>query len=426
MMQRRIYIDAMGKSVHVGSIFGERSEEAYFRYDSEYLSSEHAAAISCSLPLQESPFSPAVTRAFFDGLLPEGFTRRSVASQLHVEETDYLAILSALGRECIGAIRIVIDDDTQEASSYERLTVERLHALAAGDASYSASMMTGSRLSLAGASGKVGLYYDESSDAWYQPHGLAPSTHIVKQSHVRLSQIVLNEQLCMLTAGNLGIEVPESFIVKDGSGGDSVLFATERFDRFFPNDAETVNGLPKPYRLHQEDFAQALGIPSEKKYEVGNDRYLQRMTTLLRSISDDPIADIKRLFERVIIHCMIGNADAHLKNYSLLYHDGLQHVRLAPAYDILSTVLYSETTRDMSFQVGDVYDLRAVDRATICNAAKECDVSVGVVNEIMDRLFDGFVSALSKAEEVLVMQGYPEVKQMANTIRKERMLGRNV
>ena len=63
------------------------------------------------------------------------------------------------------------------------------------------------------------------------------------------------KQLCMLTAGNLGIEVPESFIVKDGSGGDSVLFATERFDRFFPNDAETVNGLPKPYRLHQEDFA---------------------------------------------------------------------------------------------------------------------------------------------------------------------------
>ena len=60
----------------------------------------------------DEPFSPAVTRAFFDGLLPEGFTRRSVASQLHVEESDYLAILSALGRECIGAIRIVIDDET--------------------------------------------------------------------------------------------------------------------------------------------------------------------------------------------------------------------------------------------------------------------------------------------------------------------------
>ena len=146
---------------------------------------------------------------------------------------------------------------------------------------------------------------------------------------------------------------------------------------------------------------------------------------ILRSISDDPIADIKRLFERVIFHCMIGNADAHLKNYSLLYHDGLQHVRLAPAYDILSTVLYSETTRDMSFQVGDVYDLRAVDRATICNAAKECDVSVGVVNEIMDRFFDRFMPSLSKAEDTLAAQGFSKARQMADAIRKARLLGRN-
>ena len=80
----------------------------------------------------------------------------------------------------------------------------------------------------------------------------------------------------------------------------------------------------------------------------------------------------------------------------------------------------------MSFQLGDVYDLHAVDRAAICNAAKACDVSDNVVNESMDRLFDGFVSALSKAEEVLVMQGYPEVKQMADAIRKERLLGRNI
>ena len=69
-----------------------------------------------------------------------------------------------------------------------------------------------SHLSLTGASGKVGLYYDAAGKQWYLPKGTAPSTHIVKQSHVRLDGIVTNEQLSMMTAAKCGIDVPESFI----------------------------------------------------------------------------------------------------------------------------------------------------------------------------------------------------------------------
>ena len=70
-----------------------------------------------------------------------------------------------------------------------------------------------SHLSLTGASGKVGLYYDAAGKQWYLPKGTAPSTHIVKQSHIRLSGIVANEQLSLRTAYYCGIEIPDSFII---------------------------------------------------------------------------------------------------------------------------------------------------------------------------------------------------------------------
>jgi len=91
------------------------------------------------------------------------------------------------------------------------------------------------------AYGKVGLYYDEKEEKWYLPIGEAPSTHIVKQSHVRLKKIVANEQMCLLTAKYLGIEIPESFIVTTGGDDETVLFATKRYDRKFIKENNILN-----------------------------------------------------------------------------------------------------------------------------------------------------------------------------------------
>ena len=178
----------------VDSIQGENSAVARFTYTEEYRNSPAAAPISRSLPLQEEAFSAAQTKCFFEGLLPEGFTRRTVAQWLHVGEDDYLSILHGLGRECLGALCITAEGERSEAS-YEPITAQQVRQLAAEGATKSAELVTKSHLSLTGASGKVGLYYDERNDAWYLPWGSAPSTHIVKQSHVRLEAIVANEQL---------------------------------------------------------------------------------------------------------------------------------------------------------------------------------------------------------------------------------------
>ena len=237
-------IEIGGESVKVGRI-----SEAGFVYDTSYLSRPDAKPISISLPLQEVPFSPQKTKCFFDGLLPEGFTRRTVAQWMHVSEDDYLSILAGLGRECLGAIRIGEESDVATAQ-YQKLTLPQVQALAAEGTTQSAKLVTESHLSLTGASGKVGLYYDAVNDAWYQPFGTAPSTHIVKQSHVRLSGIVVNELLCLQTAKKCGIDVPDCFILDTGGAADeNILFATARFDRKMVANGRELNGLPCPSRL---------------------------------------------------------------------------------------------------------------------------------------------------------------------------------
>lgn len=168
-----VHIEINGDPVKVGSI-----SETGFCYDPVYLADPGAKPISVSLPLQEAPFSPEKTKCFFDGLLPEGFTRRAVAQWMHISEDDYFPMLAGLGCECLGAIRITDESDAVPAE-YQKLKLPQVQALAAEGAMQSVKLVTESHLSLTGASGKAGLYYDSPNDVWYQPLGTAPSTHSV-------------------------------------------------------------------------------------------------------------------------------------------------------------------------------------------------------------------------------------------------------
>ncbi|MBQ4416664.1 MAG: HipA domain-containing protein, partial [Butyrivibrio sp.] len=259
--------------------------------------------------------------------------------------------------------------------------------------------------------------YDAPHDRWYLPRGTAPSTHIIKQRHVRFRGIVCNEQLCMRTAALLHLHVVDSFLLEPlQDDTEHALFAAKRFDRVIPENAQTVSGLPRPLRLHQEDFAQALGIPSEKKYEPDGGTYLRDMFELLRRQSADPVADQKRLWEIVVFQCLIGNADAHLKNYALLYDAHLRSKRLAPAYDIVSTIIYPESTRTSSMRIGEARDLGAVNRVSLLHAAEEARIGRRVTEEVTDRLMAQFGDALHDAAKELAQTGFPDARRMAEQI----------
>ena len=118
-----VFIEINGTSIYVGDIMGDTPASASFMYSTEYMSNPESRPISISLPLTRASFSPEQTKTFFDGLLPEGFTRRCVASWMHMDENDYLSILAGLGHECLGAVRIVAQNSPYLPPEYRRLTL---------------------------------------------------------------------------------------------------------------------------------------------------------------------------------------------------------------------------------------------------------------------------------------------------------------
>lgn len=181
-----VQIEVKGSFVSAGKIYGASYSDAVFQYEKNYIIDSASRPISIRLPLQEEGFSREATSNYFEGLLPEGFSRQCVASNIHVDSNDYISILRVLGRECLGAIRIVDENNPVEHFAYQKLALQDVASLAAGGVSKAMDLVIQSYLSLTGASGKAGLFYDEKAGGWYFPQGLAPSNYIVKQSHVHL------------------------------------------------------------------------------------------------------------------------------------------------------------------------------------------------------------------------------------------------
>ena len=417
MKKLNVLIEKNGRMILAGNLLDTGDGNARFVYDENYRKDLAAHPISLSLPFQEEAFSREKTKQFFDGLLPEGFTRRTLAQMLHKGENDYLSILMELGRECIGAIQILEEGDDRSSADYVPLDTKQIRRLAEEGVSRSAEIVMQTHLSLTGASGKAGLYYNKEKQDWYLPIGDAPSTHIVKQSHVRLDSIVANEQLSLMTAKALGLDVPDSFIINSGKYRDEdILFATKRFDREFYPHCQKVNGLAVPARLHQEDFAQALGISAADKYETGRRGYLKAMFELLRKYSADPISDQLKLWDIFIFDYLVGNTDNHIKNVSLLYSPDLSSVRLAPAYDILSTAVYESSTRDMAFYIGPDISLNRIGIDSFEAAAREAGLGMRMAMARFRNMKEHFEASLQSSAEELKQQGFEKAYDLRDRI----------
>ena len=414
MKELIVNIEKKGKIIKAGTIRGNDYSDAVFCYDNEYLENDNTP-ISISLPLQNEPFSVKQTYNFFEGLLPEGFSRKTVANYFKTNEEDYISILEQLGQECLGAIYIgEIFDKLDIKGSYEPLSDELLKNLAAEGATTSTKILAETHLSLTGATGKVGVYYDEEGNKWYLPKGTAPSTHIVKQSHVRYKSIVINELICLQTAKLLGINVPDSFIINTGNGKDEdILFATKRYDRIL-SDIK-IDGLQVPYRLHQEDFAQALGIDSASKYETTKKGYIAKMFALISNVSSKPIEDTGELWRRIVFNYLIGNTDSHIKNYSLVYNNELNKIKLAPAYDIVCTTAYN-TSKDMSMFIGSKLNINEINKYCCEEAALEAGIGKNIATKEYEKMLAGFENALSEATDLVKSLGYKEADNIKEQI----------
>jgi serine/threonine-protein kinase HipA len=357
----------------VGELVQDEHGQMMFEYGQAWLDDPAATALSRSLPLTQKRFSRNVCRGFFAGLLPEQENREVIARNLGISARNDHAMLERIGGECAGAVTFVPAGKglPEREDSYRALTDGELaeilrslprRPLMAGD--------EGVRLSLAGAQDKIAVHVAGSTISL--PLGGAPSTHILKPAIERFEGVVFNEAMCMKLARAIGMNVAAA-VVGQVEGIDYLL--VERYDRI--SSAAAIDGRRTLERAHQEDFCQALGIVPENKYQAEGGPSLKQCFELLREASSVPIIDLQSLLDAVIFNYLIGNHDAHGKNFSLLYAAG--QTRLAPLYDLLCTSYYPELSRKMAMKIGDEYVSGAIGPMHFELLAKEAGLAKPMV-----------------------------------------------
>lgn len=391
-MKIGVYAEKNGVSLKAGTIETTPGSGESFAYDEEWLSAPNAKPLSITLSLQTDPFPAKKTRPYFEGLLPEGAARSALASRLHVSYAAYVKLLNAVGRECIGAISLQGPAETS-VDGYSKADAKILEKLVQQSYPTAAETSERTRFSLAGSQAKIALYRGPDG-TWYEPSGLAPSTHILKPAGSRFPDSAANEFICTLAAKRLGISVPNVELLD----ADGPIVCTERFDRDFSKPTRQLNGMPVPARLHQEDFCQATGTVPEQKYEEGSIRYLDKMVNLIDSASTNPIADLQKLWDIIAFNYLIGNCDAHLKNFALLRDASWSELRLAPAYDLICTSRYSGLSRRMAMSIGQAHTLDDVTAKSFEQLAESMRLPLG---RTMARLGKLAESAENAAEQAL-------------------------
>jgi len=332
----------------------ERVEESSREYAFQYSSTPRP--ISLSLPLGRERFTPAESRPFFEALLPEGAVREQIASQLKLATGDSYGLLAELGRDCAGALQVMETKRMSEPPSVQWLddheldvTIEELPRHPLGINVEDKRL----RLSLAGVQRKAVLV--RGGDRRFgRPLAGMPSSHILKPELPGgdYPGIATNEYFCMLLATRCNLSCAPVELIT--AGGHPCL-VVERFDR------ERIKGPDHTYhRVHQEDLCQALGLTPDFKYqqEGWSLPSYRALGDLLDRYSLSPGLDRLSCAQAALFHFLIGNADAHAKNISLLHvGDGVQ---LAPLYDVVSTAIYPALSTELALSIGDELDPDAI------------------------------------------------------------------
>jgi serine/threonine-protein kinase HipA len=378
----------------VGHLIQNDGGQMVFDYAASWLQKPEATPLSHSLPLREKRFTRKECRGYFAGVLPEESKRAIIARNLGISERNDYSMLERIGGECAGAVTFLpagealpaLDDHYRALSSPELAGILRelpRRPLLAGE--------TGIRLSLAGAQDKIAVRVE--GDAVSLPLDGAPSTHILKPAVERFAGVVFNEAYCMKLAAAAGLPVAKTEIRRVE---DVEYLLVERYDRTHRQNSE---GVPVLERLHQEDFCQALGIVSENKYQKEGGPSLKQCFALLREVSSAPVLDLARLLDAVIFNYLVGNNDAHGKNFSLLYRGvgtASMETRLAPLYDVVSTRYYPELTRELAMKIGGEYSSDKVSKANFEQLAEDAGLAKPLVRRRIPELVKAVLSNLDK------------------------------
>ena len=312
----------------VGTLTRVGGDRILFAFNDIYIAEDNRPVLGLGFKDQFgeliTEFKPTQTRVtpFFANLLPEGHMRTYLAERAGVNPNREFFLLWVLGRDLPGAITIrpadgeALPEDDHDHADDDHDDYRRENAL---------------RFSLAGVQLKFSAVNEASGGLTIPAKGVGGSW-IVKLPSREFEGVPENEFSMMTLAGLVGIDVPPIRLIDvdeirnlpEGIGTlKGQALAIERFDRAADGEA-----------VHIEDFAQVFGIYPDDKYKAGNARSIAAVIG-----AEGQEDDIAEFIRRLTFNTLIGNADMHLKNWSLIYPDR-RHAALAPAYDFVSTIPY--------------------------------------------------------------------------------------
>lgn len=379
-----VYIDA----AKVGVLSGEY----FFTYEPGWLGSEAPIPLSLSLPLQIEPFPPEAAKAFFSNLLPEGQLRDHFASKHRVSPDDDFGLLAALGGDCAGALTLYPGGPDyafeEKPPSYRPFTSDELRQLLDEAYIMDPSFLgeaERTRLSLAGVQDKLPVAI--LGETISLPLDGSPSTHILKPPNHRFPTLVENEAFCMALARVMGLQVPNTSMLKIGE--KNLVYLIERYDR----QVDKSGGL---VRIHQEDFCQATGKSYRLKYEEKGGPGFHDCFQIIGRCRN-PLADRIKLLNLAIFNYLICNADCHAKNTSVLYESG-PNPSLAPFYDLVCTGIYPQLSSQLAMAIGGSYDPREITAKSWADFAEQAGIRSS--KPVMDTLRKMATALPGKAAKV--------------------------
>lgn len=397
----------------VGYLHKEPSGAIGFGYDESWLSWTHAIPVSLSLPLREERYRGEPVAAVFENLLPDSETlRRRVAEKVGARGTDAYSLLSAIGRDCVGALQFIAGDEatppstTLEGDIVDDSGIEKLLG-SLTQAPLGLSRDDDFRISVAGAQEKTALLWHQGR--WLKPGGTTPTTHIFKPqigelpNGIDLSNSVENEFYCLKLAAAFGLPANKAEI---RTFGNTKALVIERFDRRWTKDGRLI-------RLPQEDCCQALSVPPTLKYQSEGGPGMKEVLGLLKG-SDTPAADQKAFFKAQILFWLIGATDGHAKNFSIfLGPEG--RFSLTPLYDILTAqpslkarqIERKQMKLAMAVGRNRHYRIEDIQARHFFQTAAEAGVPESLIREAFEEIADLAESAINSVE-ALLPAGFPE------------------
>ncbi len=386
------FLNVFVRDVLVGKLF-EVSDKLSFTYDENYSHSAEALPISLSLPLNGSFESDAV-EAFFSGLLPDENLKKKLASYFKISENNTFALLKEIGAECAGAISVLpVDKIPYEPNEpeYNELSEEQSYTLLSELQKIPLGVDFDGYFRVSGSGAQDKLMAMVKGGKVALPLNGTPSTHIIKPEIQNYPNSQFDEYFCMALAGRMGLNVPKVSLLHLR---DKTFFVTERYDRVIAENGYII-------RLHQEAFCQAMHINPKIKYENEGGPSIKACYNCLKNKSSLAGRDCVRFLETLMFNFLIGNGDAHGKNFSLLYDK--EKITFAPLYDLMSSMALREFNRKekMAMKIDGEYLFEHIFMRKFAKLALELELKEDIFARILQNRFNNMLEVSADLRDEL-------------------------